>query len=148
MQCRGPGSGCGASPHARQIGVWIIGGKIMTYRRGGLPLRNFPPLASDYGMVIRPLTKGERSSVTRIVDTITSIILQETNANRVSLTIVNDSSATLYVLEGNGVASPTNHTYRLEQYATVTIDDYIGRVTGVWEADPNDGGAQITEVQH
>jgi len=110
------------------------------------PISKVPPESSDYGLVVRPITKGELSSVARINDTLVSTVFREANLFRASLTIVNDSSAALYVLKANGTASPTNYSYRLEQYSTLEILDYIGRVTGVWAADPNDGGAQITEI--
>lgn len=94
----------------------------------------------------RVTMRGANSAVSRVADTATSTTLQAANENRVSLTIVNDSSAVLYVLLGSGTASVTNYTHVLEQYGAKTIEDYTGQVNGVWASDPGDGGAQVTEV--
>lgn len=107
---------------------------------------NATPAPTDYALVTRPITRGATAAVTRVSDTATSTLLKSANANRVSLTLVNDASTTLLVLKGSGTASATNYTYRLNQYDTLTIDDYTGQVNGVWETDANDGGAQVTEV--
>ncbi len=107
------------------------------------------PVTVDYrrsGTTVRPPTQGTSPTTSRVNDTSINTILRPVNINRISLTIVNESSAVLYVLKGTGVASSTNYTYKLSQNDTLTIDDYTGQVNGVWATDPNDGAAQMTEV--
>lgn len=90
--------------------------------------------------------RGDTATFASVADTAVSTTLKAANENRISLTIVNDSSAQLYVLKGSGTASSTAYTYILDQYGTVTIEDYTGQVNGVWASDPGDGAARITEV--
>ena len=98
------------------------------------------------GSVVRPPTQGTSPTTARVNDTATSTMLRPSNPSRISLTIINESSAVLYVLKGTGTASASNYTYKLIQGDTLTIDDYTGQVNGVWATDPNDGAAQMTEV--
>lgn len=109
-------------------------------------VKNQHPAPTDYGLAVRPITRGSTATVSRVADTATSTILKTANTGRISLTIVNDASTTLFVLKGSGTVTTTNYTYRLDQYDTVTIDDWAGQVNGLWETDANDGGAQVTEV--
>lgn len=113
---------------------------------GQASVLNTQPAVSEYGVTVRPITRGNTATVTRVSDTATSTILDTATSGRISLTIVNDASTTLFILKGSGTASATNYTYRLNQYETLTIDDFTGQVNGVWETDANDGGAQVTEV--
>jgi len=87
---------------------------------------------------------GATSAVTQVGDATTSTTLKALNANRIRLTITNDSSAVLYVKEG-ATASATSYTYRLAQYDAVIIDDYTGVVNGIWASDAG-GFAYVTEI--
>lgn len=104
------------------------------------------PTPTEPGLSVRPITRGSSAAISRVNDTATSTLLKSANSGRISLTIVNDSSALLYVSKGNVTVSATVYTYKLNQDETLTIDDYTGQVNGVWATDPGDGGAQITEV--
>ncbi len=87
---------------------------------------------------------GATSAVTQVGDATTSTTLKALNANRIRLTITNDSSSVLYIKEG-ATASATSYTYRLAQYDAVIIDDYTGVVDGLWSADSG-GFAYVTEI--
>ncbi len=89
--------------------------------------------------------RGANAANSSVADSATSVTLKAANENRVSLTIVNDSTALLYVLKGSGAASVTAYTYVLDQGGTVTIEDYTGQVNGIWESAAG-GAARVTEV--
>lgn len=94
----------------------------------------------------RVTARGTTASTTTVNDSATSVTLKAANANRTSVSIVNTSSAILYVHKGATAAAATAWIYRLFQYEAVTIDDYTGQVSGIWATDPNDGVAIVTEV--
>lgn len=95
-------------------------------------------------------TKESRSSsasTSSTADTTTSSTLLASNSNRLGATVVNDSSASLYLLLGTGTASATNYTIKLgtDDYYEVPFN-YTGRLTGAWASDPGDGAARVTEI--
>jgi hypothetical protein len=66
---------------------------------------------------------------------------------RRGISIVNDSSADLYIRCG-GVASLVNYTARIIKNGYWESPfRYAGDVSGIWTSDPNDGAARITEFQ-
>lgn len=93
---------------------------------------------------VTPTLSGS-TTIGSVNDTNVSTTLITANTGRKQLTIVNDSTAILYVLLGSGTASATNYTYRLDQYYTAIVDAYSGQVNGVWASDAS-GAARITEV--
>lgn len=84
------------------------------------------------------------ASVTSVADTTTETQLIAANSDRLELEITNTSSAVLYVLKGSGTAAADNLTVRLAQNETYSTE-FTGAVRGVWETDPGDGNALITE---
>lgn len=71
--------------------------------------------------------------------------LKAANANRLGLTVYNDSTATLYLLLGAGTVSSTVHTVQLAPGAYYeTPFRFTGAVTGIWSAV--NGNARITEI--
>lgn len=106
-------------------------------------------LASDQATVAAPLVQrrvpGATATIpTQVAASVTSVALLALNTARLRATIVNDStSATLYVKEG-ATAATSSYTYKLAAGATLIVDDYTGRLDGIWSAAV--GGAAITEV--
>lgn len=90
--------------------------------------------------------RGSTVAVTSVADTATSTTLLAANVNRLRASIVNDSTAALYVLEGAGTASATNYSHVLFQYDELVVDDSTAILVGVWATDPNTGAARITSV--
>lgn len=86
---------------------------------------------------------GATSSTSTVSGSATSVTLKASNTSRVRLTVVNDSTATLYVKEGV-TATTSDYTWRLSSYDTLVIDDYTGVVDGIW--DSATGNARVTEV--
>lgn len=75
-------------------------------------------------------------------------LLKAANAARTGVTIANDSTSILYVLQGTGTPSATNYTFALPAKGTVaadrTISGYSGEINGAW-ATAN-GFAMVSEV--
>lgn len=108
---------------------------------GGLPWSDLYPDRRGTGLVARSYAPP------RSVPASTSPVpLALANAARVSLTIVNDSTATLYVGLGAGVSS-VSYQARLAAGQSLVLEPpgtYQGDVVGVWDAV--NGSARITET--
>lgn len=87
------------------------------------------------------------TTITSVSDTNTSTTILASNEYRLGATIINDSSAVLYLLLGSGDASTTNYTVRMAQYGYYEVPfNYTGQINGIWASDPNDGAARVTEI--
>lgn len=103
-------------------------------------------LADNFGMAGRKATHSPSDTVvvTSVADTSTSTDLLAADAARLGASILNTSSAALFVLVGGGTASASNCVVRLAQWDYYEIPHgYTGVVTGVWASDPGDGAAMI-----
>lgn len=91
-------------------------------------------------------TRSATAATSQVADTATSTQLLASNANRLGATILNDSSARLYIKLG-ATASVTDYTVSLAQndYYEVPFN-YTGNIDGIWASDPNNGAARITEL--
>jgi hypothetical protein len=86
------------------------------------------------------------ATITSVPDNAASVTILASNANRVGASVINDSSATLLLCMGAGPASATNYTVRLPQYSYYEVPySFTGQLTGIWETDPGDGAARVTE---
>lgn len=98
-------------------------------------------------LLVSALVTGSGTGTTGNTSTVsgsaTSVTLKASNTSRIRLTVVNDSTATLYVKEG-ATATTSDYTWRLSSYDTLVIDDYTGIVDGIW--DSATGNARVTEV--
>lgn len=97
------------------------------------------------GAVSSPPATATRSSVN---DSATAVSLIASNAARKGLVITNDSSARVFV--GYGTVDPTTTDYTFVIYAGQTWEMtpsnvFAGQLKGIWESDPGDGGARVTE---
>lgn len=93
--------------------------------------------------------KSGSKTVTTANDSTSSATLISANADRTGFSIVNTSSARLYVAAG-GTASATNLFVALSQWQECSmygIGVWTGDITGVWASDPGDGVAVCTEFE-
>ena len=88
---------------------------------------------------------AKTDSITRVSGSASNVTLIAANASRRRETIVNDSSATLYVKFGE-TASITDYSYKLEVNQTLEFPApvYTGIVDGIWSSAT--GAAQCTEA--
>jgi hypothetical protein len=98
------------------------------------------------GSVSTPPATSTRSSVN---DSATAVSLIASNSGRKGLIITNDSSARLFV--GLGTVDPTTTDYTFVIHGGQTWEMrpdavFTGQLKGIWETDPNDGAARITEL--
>lgn len=102
-------------------------------------------VASDQSTLPTQKARGATASTpAQVAASVTSVQLLASNAAAIRRSIVNDSaSATLYVKEGV-TAATTSYSYKLAPGDTAIIDDYTGRLDGIWSAAV--GVAAIAEV--
>jgi hypothetical protein len=100
-------------------------------------------VVNGFGQVATP--KAGSATVTSVADNASSVELLPANADRLGASIVNDSSAALYV-EMGATASLTSYSVKLttDSYLEVPFG-YTGAIAGIWATDPDDGSARITE---
>ena len=87
---------------------------------------------------------GTSSSLTVVGDSAASIELINANVNRKEVEFYNTSTAILYLLKDNGVASTTNFTVKLSEgdyYSTDAKTSFYG----LWASDAG-GSVYITET--
>ncbi len=89
-------------------------------------------------------SKAAVATITTQADAATSATLKASNANRLGIVIVNDSTVILYVKYGT-TASATDWTYRLQAGESLRDELYTGRIDGIWASDAS-GSARITEL--
>lgn len=86
------------------------------------------------------------SSMSIVADNAANVTLLASNTARLGATIANDSSAPLYVCL-QATASLTKYTVRIPQYGYYEVPfGYTGIIDGIWETDPGDGAARVTEL--
>jgi hypothetical protein len=93
--------------------------------------------------------KAATPTASSVADTATSTTILAANGDRTGFSIVNTSSARLYLAAG-GTASATNLFIALSQWQECSmygIGVYTGAITGVWASDPGDGVAAVTEFE-
>lgn len=110
------------------------------------------PASDAYGLVVRSAgdvpvkpTPSSLGTTSQVPDSASVVTLKAANSARLGLSIQNTSSAALCVRTG-AAATTSNYTVRLVNGAYWEAPyGYTGIVTGIWETDPNDGQAKITE---
>ncbi len=84
---------------------------------------------------------------TQVGDTTSDSVILAGNANRKGATIFNDSSATLLLGLGTTTVTATNYTVKLISGAYYEVPfAFTAQIRGLWESDPNDGAARVTEI--
>jgi hypothetical protein len=95
--------------------------------------------------VVEP--KSATATTTQVADNAASVTILASNTGRLGATILNDSSAALYLRLGSSAATTTNYTVRITQYGYYEVPfRYTGAITGIWASDPGDGAARVTEL--
>lgn len=107
---------------------------------------NIQPLASDSSgnFNISNVESSSTSALTNVSGSASTGTLLAANTSRKKAVIVNDSSATLYVLYGAGTASATNYTVRLYPNDTLIEENFNGILVGIWSSAT--GTARVTEM--
>lgn len=81
---------------------------------------------------------------TAVASSATNVVLLKANSARRGATVFNDSTQTLYLLNGNASASTTNYTVQMVAGSYYEVPfNYAGPVNGIW-ASAN-GNARIVE---
>lgn len=95
-----------------------------------------------------PVRPGACSTATlsNVNDSASNVTLLISNASRLGVMIVNDSTQTLYAKYG-ATASLTSFTVAIEPggYWEMPSPIYTGQIDGIWSADAS-GAARITEL--
>lgn len=111
--------------------------------------QNITALGVILGATLRSLAPASANvTVTSVPGAIATTTLLAANANRLGGSIVNDSTAILYILLGAGAASATNYTYVLDGKTTVggtfeIPEGWTGAIQGIWATAT--GNARVTE---
>jgi hypothetical protein len=119
----------------------LIPRRIEASEPGGLPFSALYP-----SRPAQLLAQRSYSPIRSVPASTSSQVLADANPSRRSLTIVNDSSANLYLALGP-VASSAGYSILLGPSQTGVLEDpdvYQGVVAGVWSAAA--GAARITET--
>lgn len=124
------------------LAVWDTGKNNTQISDGTYPWRKATVNAQG-ALTTNPLPAAT-SVLANVASSATSVTIQAANANRLGLTIFNDSTALLYVKFGT-TASATSYTVQVAAggYYEVPLD-YTGRVDGIWAAA--NGFARVTEL--
>lgn len=104
------------------------------------------PVPVSGTITVDDFTHGPTGATTSVADNAASVTLLASNANRVKAVITNDSSARLYLKLANAVASLTDYSVTLARWETWEEFNYTGEIRGIWDSDPGDGAARVTEV--
>ncbi len=87
--------------------------------------------------------KAATATLANVSGSITSVTLRASNASRLAVECVNDSTAVLYVKYGSA-ASTTSFTKKVMAGEAFREDIYTGIITGIWESAT--GAARVTEL--
>lgn len=92
------------------------------------------------------ISKSATATQTQVPDNAASVTILASNASRKGATIVNTSTATLYLRFSSSAATTSNYTVALVAGAYYEVPfQYTGQITGIWATDPNTGNANVTE---
>lgn len=93
--------------------------------------------------------RADTATITTVADNAASVQLIAANTGRRGLTIVNTSSAILYIAFGATAVIATAHTARIAASGgewTMPDPVYTGAINGIWATDPGDGVAILTQL--
>jgi hypothetical protein len=111
-----------------------------------------PPSDVAPGLVVRVASSSSdgyleppgQGTTTSVIAAVTAVTLLSENLNRKGATIYNASNKTLYVLIGNGTATPTNYNVQMSGNSYFEVPfGFTGRISGVWSG--TGGNALIGE---
>ena len=107
------------------------------------------PVSGTFYQATQPVSLANALTATQssVADSATSVTILASNASRVGASVLNDSTATLYLRLSASAASTTDYTVQLVTGAYYEVPSrYSGAITGIWASDPNTGAARVTEV--
>lgn len=125
------------------------------------PVLDEVPAVDEWGQLVRhvgeidanitggvvAILQPSSSTVTKIAQSTSSVVLAADNPNRLGLTIYNDSTSPLYVRVATGPATTDNWTVKLrkDDYYELPFPAYHGEVTAIW-GSAGAGSARVTEM--
>jgi len=121
---------------------------------GKCDVRTANPAFADRGLVVRVASMSSFAVppslfavITSVADNASDVQLLALSTGRIKFSIVNDSTAVLYVAIGGQTASTTQYSVPIlpGQYFE-SLNDIASQmeVRGIWASDPNTGAARIT----
>ena len=122
------------------------GGTLPVMANGRSALGEIRPIRIDEvgNLLVSSITPAGNGTTNSVASSIVQVTLQAANSNRQGVTIMNDSTATLFV-SLSALASSTNYTCKVPPGGYYeTPYRYGGIVTGIWSAV--NGAARVTEV--
>lgn len=104
---------------------------------------NLDPDVEPIPVIIGPSSVATESQV---ADSASSVTILAANTGRRGASIINTSTATLFLRLSSSAATVTNYTVALVQGAYYEVPfGYTGEITGIWSSDPGNGNANVTE---
>lgn len=88
-------------------------------------------------------TAAATATLSNVAASATSVTVLASNAARLGATILNDSASVVFLKYGT-TASATSFAVRLGPWETLEIDQYTGRIDGIWTTAT--GSARVTEL--
>lgn len=88
-------------------------------------------------------TPSATPTLTNVAASVTSVTVLASNAARLGAVILNDSTSQVFLKYGT-TASATSFAVRLGAGETLEIDQYTGRIDGIWTVA--NGSARVTEL--
>ena len=124
----------GTFPDNEPFNIAQVGGTAVAVDAG-------PPSAGTQRIAV---AAGDTATLSNVSGSASSVTCAAANAARVSLTIHNDSTATLFAKYGT-TASATSYTWEVAPGLHLNIVGYSGRVDCIWSAATGD--ARVTVVE-
>lgn len=131
------------------VSAWKVDGSAVTQPVSGTFWQATQPVSGTFWQATQPvsLANATAAAQTSVADSASSVTILASNAARIGATVMNDSTATLYLRLSASAASATDYTVQLVSGAYYEVPShYSGAITGIWASDPNTGAARVTEI--
>jgi hypothetical protein len=125
--------------------VAVVNASSPTYTNGNLALLS----VNTEGKLRTSVDSDGASTITRVTQSATSVMIVAANTSRGYMIIHNDSPANLYIKYGT-TASATSYTYKIRPDAIFEMHPsyhYESQIDGIWDA-AGSGAAQVTDMTH
>ncbi|MCA1572426.1 MAG: hypothetical protein LC798_19420 [Chloroflexi bacterium] len=133
----------GAAPTTRKRArVEVAGAAVAEIAR----VTNAAPTGTAYALVTRPIQpRAATPTQTSVAASVTNVTVLASNANRLGVTVFNDSATGVLFLKLGATASTTSFTVKMAvgSYYEVPFG-YTGIIDGLW--DVASGNARVTEL--
>lgn len=117
-------------------------------RRDGILLVELDGIGPNVGPipVIITINPSTTCTQTQVPDNAASVTILAANSGRRGASIINTSSADLYLRLSSSAATTSNYTVKLCSGAYYEVPfEYTGEITGIWSSDPGNGNANVSE---